>query len=129
MIYIGFVFDVEKPDLEKYMHADFIKSMRDILRDNGVIDVNKKPDDLEGQFLIGYKGGLYLIDSDFEVSQSEFPYHAIGSGTDYALGVLNYFYESGQMENGNPEVILRWALTAAEKHNIYIRQPFVYLDA
>ena len=49
MIYIGFVFDVEKPDLEKYMHADFIKSMRDILRDNDAIDVNKKPDDGEWQ--------------------------------------------------------------------------------
>ena len=41
-----------------------------------------------GTFLVGWRGGLYAVHSDFQVEQSVYPYNAVGCGADLALGSL-----------------------------------------
>jgi len=47
--------------------------------------------DLDATFLVVNKAGIFMIDSDLSITQFE-QYFAIGSGSDYSLGVIHALY-------------------------------------
>jgi 20S proteasome alpha/beta subunit len=77
----------EETDNMKYMVCHFVEAVRELFCKYGYssIDNNKHRG---GLFLVGYKGEIYRIDSDFQVGTSYRPFTAIGSGEDLALGSL-----------------------------------------
>lgn len=70
--------------------------------------------DLDASFLVVTRGGIFFVSSDTSVTPFE-KYHAVGSGTDYALGALHALYDEVQ----DPEVLARRACEAAIAFNIY----------
>jgi hypothetical protein len=83
----------------------------------------RKKDEQEegGHFLVGVRGRLFEIESDYQVGESLDGYAAIGSGDDVALGALFATHHLGM----SPEQRLTLALEAAQHHITSVRAPFL----
>lgn len=76
----------EKSDHE-YLCTDFINSVKKCFKDNDFAEVKNNVVG-GGTFLVGYKGNIYKIFSDFQVSLSIDGYDACGCGESYALAAI-----------------------------------------
>ena len=76
-----------------------------------------------GTFLVGYKGELFSIQSDFQVAKNINAYDAIGCGADIAKGSLFTTRADGTALDVKVEV----ALNATEAHSAGVSAPFVIL--
>jgi len=70
-----------------YMITKFVPAIRELFKTAGFtkIDSNKEEG---GLFLVGYKGKVYRVDSDFQILRHTGGLYAIGCGYAYALGSL-----------------------------------------
>ena len=73
-----------------------------------------------GEMLVGYRGKLYAVFSDYQVADFADGFAAIGSGSQVAIGVLAALSGTDQPKN-----ILKKALKIASRYNVYTRPPFV----
>jgi ATP-dependent protease HslVU (ClpYQ) peptidase subunit len=112
-------------DIYEYMVTTFIDTVRGCLKDGGYA---RKEEEAEkgGCFLVGYKGRLFKIESDYQVGESVKPYDATGCGEQYALGA---FHATGNKVMTEPEASIRKALEAAAEFSAGVRGPFVVMKA
>lgn len=108
---------VHQTDME-YMVTSFIDAVRQCFAGNGFGD---KDASVGGNFLVGYKGKLYNIESDHQVGIPKLAYDAVGCGTDLALGAL---YAT---EGLTPEQRINAALSAASTFSAGVAPPFTIL--
>jgi len=106
-------------DIFEYMVSDFIDGVRECLIEGGFA---KKEDNVEagGDFLVGYQGRLFHIESDFQIAESTDGFEAVGCGGSYAKAVL---WELAKKNLSADEKIKR-ALEAAEYFSAGVRRPF-----
>jgi ATP-dependent protease HslVU (ClpYQ) peptidase subunit len=109
----------QEVDIYEYMVTSFVDAVRDCLKNGGYARKDKEAEEA-GTFLVGYRGRLFCIESDYQVRESTFPYDAVGCGADIALGAM--FSTEGMPENR----ILN-ALEAAEQFSAGVRRPFKVL--
>lgn len=106
----------------QYMVTSFIDAVRECLEEGGW---KKKKDEREsgGSFLVGYRGRLYEVDSDFQVGMNVCGYAAVGCGHAYAMGSLY----ATDYQDKRPFAIhrVRRALEAAETFSAGVAGPFV----
>lgn len=69
-----------------------------------------------GEFLVGYNGHLFKIESDFSVLECVNGYDSIGAGEAYSLGAFSALDSEGLLASLDPRRILTIALQAAEEH-------------
>lgn len=74
-------------DLDGFMVTGFIDAVRTILTNGGYKQV-KDGVEQGGTFLVGVRGRLYQVGSDFQVGRARAGYDACGSGYMVALGSL-----------------------------------------
>lgn len=72
----------------RYLCTDFVNAVRECLTNGGCAQTNEGGAEQGGNFLIGYRGHLYNIDSDYQVGIPKIGLDACGCGGDYALGSL-----------------------------------------
>lgn len=108
---------VHQDDME-YMVTSFVDACRSCFSQNGFGD---KDATWGGKFLVGYKGFLYTIDSDYQVGKLHIAFDALGCGADIALGAL---YAT---ENLDPEKRITLALQAASTFSAGVAPPFTIL--
>lgn len=72
---------------ERYMVVAFIEGVRQCLKDKGYAKVDSNMES-GGQFLVGYRGHIYEVASDFQVNHWTSGIAACGAGQDYALGAM-----------------------------------------
>jgi len=104
-----------------YLVLDFTEALRNCLRSGGCLRKENEIEDAE-QFLLGYRGTLYIVDSNFQVQHHQRNYYAIGSGGSYAMGVL-YATEKGF----DPVSRIQIALEAATEFCPSVRPKFTTL--
>lgn len=75
-------------------------------------------DGMEFALLLGYRGALYSMDSNYDIVRSVDDFDAIGTGAQVARGAL---YMAGTLA---PRTALLRALTAAERYKSNVRRPF-----
>lgn len=102
----------------EYMATLFVDGLRQCLKDGGYAEKHNEAEK-GGTFLIGYRGRLFRIESDYQVAEPMDNYDACGCGAQVALGVLRVTQEST-----NPYERMMDALKAAEHHNAGVRGPF-----
>lgn len=107
---------------ERFMATTFIDSVRTTLKGGGYAQVHDGQE-AGGEFLVGYKGRLYQVCSDYQVGRSVSGYAAVGSGDRVALGAL---YATTHLP---PDERIQVALDAAEQFSAGVRGPFVMMDA
>jgi len=87
-------------EAEEYLCKLFVPKLRKAIRKHGYIHTENQTENISenGRFLIGFKGQLFTIYDDFQVHQTEDGLQALGSGREYALGVMR-FYQSMAKQN------------------------------
>jgi hypothetical protein len=99
------------------MVTDFVDGLRECFKRGGYSKISDNEEN-GGTFLVGHKGRLFTIDSDFQVGEQVEDYAAVGCGDDIALGSM---YST----IGKPvEERIRTALQAAEAFSTGVRGPF-----
>ena len=99
-----------------FMVNDFIEAVRECLKAGGVATREKEAEQ-GGTFMVGVRGRLFSVESDYQVAEPAAPFHAVGSGAAYALGSL-------ATSAGKPAARVLKALTVAEQFNAGVRGPF-----
>lgn len=102
----------------QYMVTCVIPAIRKTLKDGGYV---KKEHEVEqgGTFLVGYRGHLYCIESDFQVGERLENYDTVGCGGSYALGSLR------MTDALNPRDRIISALETAQHFSAGVRAPFI----
>jgi len=124
---LGYKFSApeHRPDysIEKYMHTSFIDHVRDLFHTNGYAQTDSGRES-GGFFLVGYRGRLLGVESDYQIEELTVPYMAIGSGSDIAFGAL-FSTADVKCPQERPELPLK----AAEAFNYSVRSPFNYASS
>ncbi len=108
----------ENIDLREYMIRIFIPALRNCLKSGGFAYVENN-EESGGEFLIGIRGCLFLVQSDFSVLDYQCDYAACGCGAEYCLGSI----VSTEGEDAEQRIIK--ALTAAATFSAFVMPPFV----
>jgi hypothetical protein len=106
----------------KYLCTSFVNAIRETLKSGGYA-TKKDESEHGGTFLVGYQGGLYQIESDYQVGIPADGFDACGCGDQIARGSL--FSTVGQ----DPKKRIITALEAAHRFSAGVRPPFLVLEA
>lgn len=113
---------VDVSDMQ-YLVGTFIPALMTCYKDNNWL---KKEQEIVsgGVFLLGYRGEIYKIESDFQVGISTEPYGACGSGAELALGSLHttHRYDIKAKER------ITLAIEAASHHVVSVGGPIHILS-
>jgi len=106
-------------DTFQYMCTSFINELRKCFKEGGFAARDK---DVEsgGTFLVGYKGRLFMIGSDYQVAENEEGYDSVGCGESFALGAL----DMADKKMSAIDIINR-ALAIAAHRSGGVRPPFI----
>jgi len=107
--------------LYAFMVNEFVEATRECLKTGGVA-TREKEAEAGGTFMVGVRGRLFIVESDYQVVEPAPAFAAIGSGAPYALGSL-------ATSRGSPVARARQALAVAERFCIGVRAPFRVLSA
>lgn len=116
----------EQPDDvadERFMCTTFIDAVRHALKEGGCATRESEAES-GGQFLVGYKGTIWSVQSDYQVARSVDPFNACGCGESYAIGALAIMDEAI-----DPAERVRKALEVAERYSAGVRGPFFVQEA
>jgi ATP-dependent protease HslVU (ClpYQ) peptidase subunit len=110
----------DEDDMMAYMVKKFIPAVRKVFKEEGYayVDSNRETG---GTFLVGVRGRLFRIDSDFQVGESLDGYEAVGCGESFALGSLHATEKSAKL---SPKEKVEKALAAAAKFSGGVMEPF-----
>lgn len=75
-------------DDDEYMRYAFPSALRDFLQENIPNDTHEGTDNSNLYALIGWRGRIWSLFSDYSVVETSESYDAIGSGAEVALGAL-----------------------------------------
>lgn len=112
---------VEGQNQETYLVSEFAPALRKQLKDLGLSKVKDNEEDVQLHLLMGFRGKLFDLAGDLSFTECVDGYDAVGSGSQFALGVLHSYKDDKKTK---PEEILRKALEAAAYHNPYVAEPF-----
>lgn len=107
----------EEQDVFSFMVNDFTNAVRECLKAGGYA-TKKEEVETGGIFLVGYRGRLFRVDSDYQVGESLDGYDACGCGEAVLQGAL---FAARDVKD---ELRMRIALEAAEHHSAGVRGPF-----
>lgn len=105
-------------DLTEYMVTAFVNAVRECLKTGGYAE-KKEEKEKAGTFLVGFRGKLFKIDSDYQVGIPSQSFDACGCGEDIALGSM---YSNSSLL---PIERITQALEAAEQFSAGVRRPFI----
>jgi len=105
-------------DLLGFMVRYFVPAVREALKVGGWATVSSSQEQ-GGSFLVGVQGQMFHIESDYQVGCPG-DYCATGSGDDVAMGALAVTHKWRDPRRRVLEV-----LKAVERHNAFVRGPFV----
>lgn len=106
----------------KYLTTTFIDAVRAALKAGGYAS-NKDGAEIGGTFLLGYRGKLYQVYSDYQVASTADEFAACGCGEKIALGSL-----WTSRKHGDSAQRIRVALRAAERFSAGVRGPFTIIE-
>jgi hypothetical protein len=110
--------DPPERGLDRFMATTFIDAARAAFREAGVATSASGVESC-GAFLVGVRGRLFTVESDYQVGVERAGFHAVGSGDQVALGAL---YATAKMKD--PRARVRLALAAAERFTGDVRRPW-----
>lgn len=110
-------------DIDEYLHNQYLDGLIKCFKDNQFAQI-KDSEIYGGHFLMGFKGGLYHIQSDFQIAKCITNYNSVGCGEDIALGCL-YGIKDQDLD---PQTKIIIALEAAENFSAGVRGPFHIVD-
>lgn len=115
----------EEKDVFGYMCRDFVSSLIDTFKGSGYAVV--KDNQVHGGcFLVGFKGRLFTIESDFQVAELIDKYTSVGCGMEFAAGAVRATYDIDK--DMDPVKRILTGLNAAQAFSAGVREPFSILS-
>lgn len=115
----------------RWMVTQFVEAARGAMKRGGYAEV-KDSRESGGEFLVGVRGVLFQVGSDYQATEPLLVYDAVGAGARVALGALFALTSMGAKDGeGNdfpPEDYIRVALEAAQEFNGAVRGPFTIVS-
>lgn len=112
-----------KSDIE-YLVTDFVDGIRQVIHAGGSLHKENENEHWDSQFIIGYKGNIYVVYNDFQVANPREPFVAVGSGEDLAMGAM-----FASQDDPDPVSRIQVALEAASTFNMAVRPPYIICDS
>lgn len=103
----------------EYLVNTFVPNIQKLFS-NGGFERNNSGEKTSGEFLLGYKGRLFKVQSDYSILESSNNYDACGCGEDFALGSL----KTTEGLELSPINKIHKALQAASKFSVGVSAPF-----
>lgn len=104
-----------------YMVTSFVEAVRKVLKDYGYAKVENNQEQ-GGNFLIGYNGRLYELQSDMAVLDYMDSFSAVGCGRAYALGAME------ALADMPPSIRIKQALAISALFSNGVDPPFEILE-
>jgi len=108
---------------KEYIVKYFIKELRKCLEENKYTSQDSKGE--SGICLLGYRGNLYKIQSDFSILQSAYGYDACGSGDLICLDALGILKD---LDISPKDKVIK-AIEIASLHNPYVGGRITYIKS
>ena len=107
----------------RYIKTLFVEALRACYKAGGYAEIE---DNVEkgGYVLIGYKGGIYNIQRNYQIIIPGESYYAIGCGEPYAIASL---YTTRVLWDNEPRLRIKRALETAEHYSAGVRRPFTII--
>ncbi|MFA5024137.1 MAG: hypothetical protein WC523_04235 [Patescibacteria group bacterium] len=103
---------------EAFMNTSFIDAVRSCFKYGGYASLVEEKES-GGTFIVGYKGRIYQIASDYQVEIPIDDFTACGCGAQICLGSMC------STQGQEPEKRIQTALAAAERFSAGVRKPFI----
>jgi len=110
-------------EMMRYMVGPFIDELRRTFKAAGYAERQNERESA-GTFLVGVRGRLFRISSDYQVGESAESYDSVGCGADLALGSM---FSSRYLAHMPRERVLE-ALSAAERFSGGVQGPFLLVE-
>lgn len=113
-----------RQDERNYLVEEVLPKIKDALKKSGcVIEHPEHGEIFQGALLIGVRGSLYRIESNFQIITDSHGFDAIGSGADIALGSL---HSTKGIRDSKTRI--KSALEASSIANSGVRPPFAIVS-
>lgn len=110
----------EGKDVFAYMVTDFIDAVRSCLKHGGFASKENETES-GGTFLVGFRGRLFEINSDYQVGEPRDEFAAVGCGEQIAKGAMYALRYIDQPSETKVSI----AINAAERFSAGVRLPYV----
>ena len=116
----------EHPNNYAYLIESFVPFIRKTFSEAGWLKIENARAE-GGQFLLGIRGEVFSIESDFSVHRQMDGFDAIGCGAPYALGALQILNLQGKITD-DPMRAIGLALETAALFSNGVSGPFIYKE-
>lgn len=113
-------------DLDDYLYNDFLKSMRDDFKNNGVLSIKDNVEEIDSSVLFLTEGRLFRIQSDLSLIEASTKFDSVGSGSELALGAVEAF--SKYPNKLTPKKMLEESIKIASIHSPSVGGEVNYLE-
>ena len=113
----------EVTDPDKFMVNQFVDALRSLLETENKKAGLSDRDKLYPSILVGFRGRLYNIESDYQCGRPEDGFDSVGSGSSVAIGAMH-----GSKGITSPKARITAALEAASRNDAAVRPPFHVLS-
>lgn len=104
-----------------YLVTDFVDAVRKCYKSKGTMRKNGEVESFQGPFLLGYRGLLYYVGSDFQIGKVADGFDCVGCGAELASGAM---YATSMLSSMPPVNRIELALQASAHFNAGVRGPF-----
>jgi ATP-dependent protease HslVU (ClpYQ) peptidase subunit len=111
----------EMSDTE-YIYSYITTSIKEVFFEHQYCVTLNAQENQEDQFLIGYKGKLYLLDTNYQIFELDSKYVSIGSGSSFSYGSLKTQEDIGLLGKDSEMNITR-AINTAIEFSIGVKGP------
>lgn len=103
---------------EEYITTVFVDAVKSLFKEHGHSSIKDNQENSEDSLLVGYRGNLFEIESNFQVVRYSSNFAAVGVGENYALGAM-------EVLKGNPKERITKALEIVSKYSMGVAPPFM----
>ena len=104
----------------EYMVTRYIPEVIKCFEENKCLSTDDNNVSVGGDFLVGYRGELFTVQSDFSVNQWLSNFAVVGHGTEYALGAMQILNKIDYL----PDDKINMALEAVSNVSVFTVRPF-----
>lgn len=115
---------LDDTSIEQYMVSEFVESLRQCLKEAGLLKNGDNYEEGNIWGLVGYRARLFSIYSDLQVNEYADSLDTLGSGSEYAMGAMLALAHTLK-----PRKRIRRALEIAATHNNGTAPPFTILNS
>jgi ATP-dependent protease HslVU (ClpYQ) peptidase subunit len=108
--------------VDEFITRTFVDALRKALLEAGVSEKLNNREGMAAELIVAFRGRIWTVDDAFAAIETAADYEGLGSGGEIVRGAL------GATPDLPPKKRITRALTLAERHDAYVRRPFLIVE-